>query len=388
LSAQQRHQLEGNFGKRGKSQETGEADGCSAPVLAGLATQGRATCRSRRCSKIVRGPFISYMKGPRPILPQPWLEPAYFLARVATITQLCSANRRLGCPQCAPCSLGCGVSTGRVAVIGDVGGHHDELLAELVQLGMDSALVSLPDDLSVVQVGDLVHRGPDSAGVVELIDAVMDANPGRWVQLLGNHEELYIDAKPRFEWIETLPYETTKIIRRWWTDGSMGIAAAIDAADGQWLVTHAGLTERLWRRLRSPRTPAGTVEAINSLIGTAGEIILRRAGTMLYDRRDLMAGPIWASAGIELLPSWLEVGEMPFSQIHGHSSIVDWSWGTEYAPPAVIAATQLDHAARHETTVIGDQIIVGVDPGHGESPAAKWSALVIQNATISARRSG
>ena len=55
----------------------------------------------------------------------------------------------------------------RVAVIGDVAGHLDELQTELVRLGADGATLELPAGLQVIQVGDLIHRGPDSAGVTD-----------------------------------------------------------------------------------------------------------------------------------------------------------------------------------------------------------------------------
>ena len=57
----------------------------------------------------------------------------------------------------------------RVAVIGDVGGHVEELRRELRALGASETGV-LPDDLVVIQVGDLVHRGPDSEAVVRLVN--------------------------------------------------------------------------------------------------------------------------------------------------------------------------------------------------------------------------
>ena len=65
----------------------------------------------------------------------------------------------------------------RVAVIGDVGGHLAELRRELVRLGADEETGELPDDLTIVQVGDLVHRGPDSAGVVSSSTVICADDP-------------------------------------------------------------------------------------------------------------------------------------------------------------------------------------------------------------------
>ncbi|ORA39184.1 metallophosphoesterase [Mycobacterium aquaticum] len=57
----------------------------------------------------------------------------------------------------------------RIAVIGDVGGHALALRDELTRLGAHPD-GSLPEDLLVIQVGDLIHRGPDSAQVLDLVE--------------------------------------------------------------------------------------------------------------------------------------------------------------------------------------------------------------------------
>jgi hypothetical protein len=59
---------------------------------------------------------------------------------------------------------------GRLAVVGDVGGHVDELYRALVGLGMHGESTRLPDGLVVCQVDDLVHHGPASDGVVEFAE--------------------------------------------------------------------------------------------------------------------------------------------------------------------------------------------------------------------------
>src|ERR1700755_2285929 len=88
--------------------------------------------------------------------------------------------------------VGKGSAMGRVAVIGDVGGHLLELEAALASLGATGGDHRLPDDLTVVQVGDLIDRGPDSAGVLDLVDRYLDNQPAQWVQLIGNHEAQYL----------------------------------------------------------------------------------------------------------------------------------------------------------------------------------------------------
>jgi hypothetical protein len=73
---------------------------------------------------------------------------------------------------------------GPLDVIGDVHGELEALLALLGRLGCD------PDRMiaerPLVFVGDLVDRGPDSLGVLELVRELMEA--GLASAVLGNHE--------------------------------------------------------------------------------------------------------------------------------------------------------------------------------------------------------
>lgn len=79
---------------------------------------------------------------------------------------------------------------GRLAVIGDVGGHVDQLRWALDWLGTTDG--RLPPDLVVVQVGDLVDRGPDSVGVLDVVARLLTEQPEQWIQLVGNHEVQYL----------------------------------------------------------------------------------------------------------------------------------------------------------------------------------------------------
>ncbi|MGX7678115.1 metallophosphoesterase [Jatrophihabitans sp. DSM 45814] len=271
---------------------------------------------------------------------------------------------------------------GRVAVFGDVGGHVDELYSQLVKLGADPDSLILPADLTVVQLGDLVHRGPDSAGTVQLVHQIRTAQPGRWFQLAGNHEAQYLEPRPRFEWPETLDDESANLLRHWWFTGAMTPAVAVATPAGEWLVTHAGLTEGFWRcYLDSPISAAEAARRLNAMVGTATEPAVLRAGEMLNGVIDLAAGPLWAAAGTELLPSWQHVS-MPFSQVHGHSTVLDWRSGRRYASPNALGDTDFDFDRRHSTTRFGDRQIVGIDPVLGARAGVKWAPLVLGSAVV------
>jgi hypothetical protein len=273
---------------------------------------------------------------------------------------------------------------GRVAVFGDVGGQAAELRRALVALGADAGTLELPPDLTVVQVGDLIHRGPDSPGAVGIARTVMTAQPRQWVQLVGNHEAQYL-APPRFHWPERLPPDVTETVFEWWRTRRMRVAVAIGTDDGhEYLVTHAGLTEGYWRHfVGMPATAALAARALNSMIGRLHESWLFRPGVMVTGAVDLSAGPLWASAPDELLPSWLaSSASAPFDQIHGHSSTVDWVTRREYGRPELAQLITEDARRRHATALVEGRRIIGIDPGHGRRPAATWAPLVLKGARM------
>jgi hypothetical protein len=285
--------------------------------------------------------------------------------------------------------------TSRVAVVGDVGGHLAELRAELRRLGADPDTGRLPDDLTVVQVGDLVHRGPDSDGVVDLVARYLDEQPAQWRQLVGNHEAQYL-RHPLFEWPEQVSARSRDRLRGWWADGRMRVAAAVSGGPERLLVTHAGVTEPFWREvLGAPADADRAAELINAMVGGDDEDALFRPGVMLgrtrgrwrsRSRRPGIPGPIWAATATELLPGWLPT-TLPFSQVHGHDTFVDWRYDRyrltdpdeDPQDPGPVTAelarrTVLDAPARHETTTLDGGRIIGVDPGHGVAAAGPWRA--------------
>jgi hypothetical protein len=68
----------------------------------------------------------------------------------------------------------------KIVIIGDVGGCSDQLTQSIRPVTDGGTLV--------IQVGDLIDRGPNSRGVLALVQQRLRADPGRWIQLIGNHE--------------------------------------------------------------------------------------------------------------------------------------------------------------------------------------------------------
>jgi serine/threonine protein phosphatase 1 len=80
----------------------------------------------------------------------------------------------------------------RVYAIGDIHGRLDLLDDLLGQIGRDDA--TRPNaTTSLVFLGDLVDRGPDSRGVIERLMALRGGRYGTYF-LLGNHEEVFLKA--------------------------------------------------------------------------------------------------------------------------------------------------------------------------------------------------
>ena len=78
----------------------------------------------------------------------------------------------------------------RVYAVGDIHGRLDLLDDLLARIQADIRARPI-DDVTLVFLGDLIDRGPDSAGVIaRLMD--LDGFPARCVVLQGNHEEILL----------------------------------------------------------------------------------------------------------------------------------------------------------------------------------------------------
>ncbi|GAA3727060.1 hypothetical protein GCM10022225_05380 [Plantactinospora mayteni] len=267
----------------------------------------------------------------------------------------------------------------RIALIGDVGGHPDQLRGALHALGADADRPGLPDDVTVVQVGDLVDRGPDSGAVLEIVRWYLDHQPERWIQLAGNHEAQYLPGGTPF-WPDRLVDADADLLRSWWAAGRLRVAVAIRTADSaDLLVCHAGLTVGAWRELGEP--PSAALAA--RLLDERPQPLLFRGGEFGVDRA---AGPFWAEAGWELHEPWLAYfaggGFVPFGQVHGHSQVVRFADRTWRCPGRVRQRATADWSTRHVRVRIGGRTFTGIDPKHGRTGATGWQPLVLDGARL------
>lgn len=100
----------------------------------------------------------------------------------------------------------------RCYIIGDVHGRRDLLEGLFEQIRTDAAR----HDRSriIVFVGDLIDRGVDSRGVIELVRS-RPVDDAQWVFLKGNHEEALVDGltgQPGrlLQWLQFGGYETAR----------------------------------------------------------------------------------------------------------------------------------------------------------------------------------
>jgi hypothetical protein len=278
----------------------------------------------------------------------------------------------------------------RLAALGDIGGWLAPLWEALQELGIDPDTLALPDDTVVVQVGDLIHKGPDSKEVVALVDRIMAANPGRWRQLVGNHEAQHLGG-PEFWDCDCSP-ALIRTLRSWWDSGqaTLAVAARLHApitigtqgdavislpgtdAGQEVLLLHGGITPGYLHDLgpTPPQSAAATADAITHQ-ARRDPARAFAAGRMLADtRRDAVPGPCWAEPVGEVCGAWHDFAtfggqQLPWHLVHGHAMTYRWSRARpdprlprELRRQALAAAR-----SRHSAIPVAGQWVIGIDPG-------------------------
>lgn len=285
----------------------------------------------------------------------------------------------------------------QVALFGDIGGHLHAFEAGLDLAGVDVDGRSIPEDLVVCQVGDLVHKGPDSDALVSLADELLAANPNRYIQLLGNHEAQYLDG-PWF-WDDTpLTDETVATLRRWYETTAAQVALALRLADKtELLVTHAGLTEARWRTAcKSEPDVAKLASGLNRAALQSPGWSFDHGVMLMTGQRTTYADPlhassVWAEPIFELYPGWSRLREpAPFGQIHGHASAMRWSSQRSGRPAQLSWSARdvlgdtlhVDIPHRHYRVELAAAPFWGIDPGFGNYDPARPAYGLMLDATV------
>ncbi|MBC9705792.1 MAG: metallophosphoesterase [Enterococcus sp.] len=232
------------------------------------------------------------------------------------------------------------------AVFGDVHAHIKPMVKTLERLGWNAETLVIPKNLTIVQAGDLIHKGPQTNEIIALVDGIMERNNGdpdcgTWIQLMGNHESQYFEKTFNF-WRVECSKDSGDTLRRWVEEGKMLFSYLIPQRDRPYMVSHAGVnpfwyyraetlfnavnggpvtTEAILTKAREDRTPENFVAWLNSL--THVPYFVSRPGVMLRGGISSKAGPVWAESVREVYVQWRD-GDVPFHQIHGHVTPVMW----------------------------------------------------------------
>lgn len=297
----------------------------------------------------------------------------------------------------------------RIAVLSDTAGQYDALTTALTELGVDVANRIIPTDLRVIHLGDLVHKGPDSDKVVQLVNYFLRQHPNQWIQLVGNHEIQYWAAVD-YEAAQNTPCryrpeldpDSARIVGAWFTDGLLRFAYSLPKVvweseahlaekynnEKPWLFTHAGLTKDfLHYYLKGDKS--STVQEITESINSNPYEVMRNYGKVLsaeqFPQGRWSASPIWAAIDSELYASWGHSDYLPhltmsFNQAHGHTVAFafraerpDWIIHGGYYPSEYISKTSLDWDNLRIICSLSDSegVIVSLDAGYNYGSPTK-----------------
>jgi len=256
-----------------------------------------------------------------------------------------------------------------VAVIGDVGGHVDQLRDALGLVGVTDSY--WPVDLEVVQLGDL-FGGFDDMAVAELVGPHVYA--GRWIQLLGNWE-LEAVGGPTVTSAQgrCADPKALQAFSRWHTSGFVRRAATVTSSTGTvGVVSHAGVGYHFWSHdLNGERDATQVVARLNSMPLDQ----VARPGSMFGRPDEGAPGPIWASTS-ELWSDWKVC---PFPQIHGHSCAFSQRGWNTWVPESLrrFATPERGHVTFAPSSRSAP--IIGIDAGLWErSPRGSLRPLVFR----------
>lgn len=283
-------------------------------------------------------------------------------------------------------------SNTKTAIFGDVGGHWKPFVNGLTSIEVDVKNRVIPAGLTVVQLGDLVHKGPSSNELVILADEMMQANNhdesrGNWVQLMGNHESQYFLGAPRF-WAMQCSMHSIATLNQWWRNKDIRLHHVVEQDSGKpFVISHAGISHRLffhaesiWKSMESEQSPdyglnlatrnlSDFSEWIDSLQPERMDIVAQ-PGAMLTGKISRNAGLVWAESIREVYSTWRGEENVPFHQVHGHSAPFTWSKSKFFpnVPEIYRKEIVLDKRSRHSYWTNSDgTMFIGVDPGFDRS---------------------
>lgn len=150
----------------------------------------------------------------------------------------------------------------RHVCIGDVHGEREGLVRILKRARLvNKDLAWKGGDTVLVQTGDVIDRGPDSEGCIDLLRNLQlgaEAEGGQVVRLVGNHELMILEGD--FTYVD---FEKREQIRQGLLDDVAAERIQGAYTDGRRLFTHAGLRPKVLQvLLEEIEAPASSVRKI------------------------------------------------------------------------------------------------------------------------------
>lgn len=208
------------------------------------------------------------------------------------------------------------------------------------------------DDYVLVVNGDLVNRGPDSAGCVDLVRRLREQAPdGHVRRLLGNHDLVIpYPSPPGWDWFWANGVDDDRR-RRFWErtlDGDVTVAFA----GHRYTYTHAGSPDGVDQVAVNERFRDLARRLVDS-VGTVGE-------SEDFERAVAETTP-------ELV--WPDLDEVSEMRENPDAGVVwlDWSFLRVDSPPQVVGHTTQDEVARRGNVVCQDTILPNADSPGGET---------------------
>lgn len=274
----------------------------------------------------------------------------------------------------------------KVIIFTDIHGHYYPFMRMLKDYGVTADFI--PEDTHLIIAGDLVDKGEYSGEVIDVVAQWFQKFPDRFTALVGNHESMVINMlaskRPYRPHYIVADNETVKKTKALIEDGHLLNAVGVSCDEGDFLITHAGLTHGAWARIGSPKKVGNAVSALNSMDFFNKSTILHDVGEIMGMDRNLSAGPLWASA-TEVYLSWMNQEKnrlnAPFSQIHGHSSAYNWVYDS-MREMSLHRRVHVAKKKRHTTGVFASAMFIGIDPDHQKSISGSWAPLVFENARV------
>lgn len=271
------------------------------------------------------------------------------------------------------------IGKARYAILPDVGAHLEVFKNMLEKAGVNLATLVIPEGLTIIQLGDLVHKGVEPLECLRLAYNMKQKNGGKYIQILGNHEAHYLggpDLTGRAG-VTHIGVESEELLKHMWREGLMQPAYAAETVDGETLFTHGGLTHTTWLK-------AGAGDALHTAekLNTAGSNLAAKINNtsdteLLFKEGKLLTGIVTSDVGVihprtgsEFTHSWLQKKSMPFHQIHGHETMKHWAGGDWHddVPEYVKLLTIVDEVNRYTKIFVGNKYIWSVDPAYGVAP--------------------